>query len=253
MHHSTIRATKWLQPLPVFLILLAWKGGSLYLSSELLLPPPEAALLRLIDLIGTELFWFTVAATLRRTLLGFAFSLLLGVTTGTLAGASVAMDYLTRPVVLLTRATPLMSVILLALIWFRSDNVPVFVSFLVCYPVIHANAAQGVKSLDDGLLEMSKVFRVKWWRRLLHLYLPSIVPFILAGTSAALGLGLKVVVAAEALSQPKMAIGSRMQMERLFLETAGVFAWTIAALLLSWVLEFTVGIIEESALSWRRA
>ncbi|MBS3949156.1 MAG: ABC transporter permease, partial [Peptococcaceae bacterium] len=75
--------------------------------------------------------------------------------------------------------------------------------------------------------------------------LPSIAPYILAGASTAMGLGLKVVVAAEALSQPKLAIGTRMQVERMYLETAGLFAWTITALFLSWLLEYGIRWVEK--------
>jgi NitT/TauT family transport system permease protein len=44
-----------------------------------------------------------------------------------------------------------------------------------------------------------------------------------------------VVVAAEVLSQPVWGIGAGMQEAKLRLETPRVFAWTLAALAISWL------------------
>jgi NitT/TauT family transport system permease protein len=57
------------------------------------------------------------------------------------------------------------------------------------------------------------------------------------GASSALGLSWRVVVASEVLSQPLLGIGTGMQEAKLRLETARVFAWTLAALVLSYSTE----------------
>ncbi|MDP3486910.1 MAG: ABC transporter permease subunit, partial [Bacillota bacterium] len=214
-------------------------------GSEILLPSPAATLNRLGELVVTEAFWLAVVSTVRRGLTGFALSLLVGLICGLLAGFNHTANVLLQPFVLTSRSTPLMSVILLALIWFRSDQVPVFVSFLVGFPVIFGNVVEGVRHVDNSLLEMARVYRVGFWPTITGVYLPSIAPYILAGASTAMGLGLKVVVAAEALSQPRLAIGTRMQVERMYLETAGLFAWTITALLVSWILELGIRWVEK--------
>lgn len=239
MKDSTTR-DKLLRPLSLLLLLAVWQVASVMIGAEIILPTPAATIKRLSALAVTSSFWFSVIATLRRGLTGFALSLCVGLVCGLLAGFNNTLRTLLQPFVLTTRSTPLMSVILLALIWFRADTVPVFVSFLVCFPVIFGNVLEGVKNVDKTLVEMATVFRVSLWSRIVGLYLPSIAPYVLAGASTAMGLGLKVVVAAEALSQPRQAIGTRMQVERMYLETTGVFAWTLAALLMSWLLELAI-------------
>ncbi|KAF0196978.1 MAG: NitT/TauT family transport system permease protein [Bacillota bacterium] len=244
MKDSTTR-DKYLRPATLLILLGVWHVASALVNSEILLPSPAATLKRLGELVVTETFWLAVMSTLRRGLTGFALSLLVGLFCGLLAGFNQIAKVLMQPFVLLSRSTPLMSIILLALIWFRSDQVPVFVAFLVCFPVIFGNVFAGVKNVDNSLLEMARVHRVGWWATITGVYLPSIAPYILAGASTAMGLGLKVVVAAEALSQPKLAIGTRMQVERMYLETAGLFAWTITALFLSWLLEYGIRWVEK--------
>lgn len=239
MKDSTTNA-KLFRLASIFLLFCVWQGASMWMGAEILLPSPVATLQRLVALTGTRLFWVSVAATLQRGLTGFALSLCVGLVLGLVAGFKSSLRTLLEPFVLTTRSTPLMSIILLALIWFRADTVPIFVAFLVCFPVIFSNVLEGVKNVDQSLVEMAAVFKVGFWSRVIGLYLPSIAPYILAGASTAMGLGLKVVVAAEALSQPRQAIGTRMQVERMYLETTGVFAWTVAALAMSWVLELVI-------------
>ena len=58
--------------------------------------------------------------------------------------------------------------------------------------------------------------------------------FLIAAISTSFGIGWKVVIAAEVLSQPKYAIGTSLQNSKLYLNIDEVFAWTIIAIL-SWI------------------
>jgi len=66
--------------------------------------------------------------------------------------------------------------------------------------------------------------------------------------TSALSTNLKMVIAGEALSQPKYAIGSYLQMEKMYLNTSGVFAWIIIILFISKVLKY----IMESVMQFIR-
>jgi NitT/TauT family transport system permease protein len=89
---------------------------------------------------------------------------------------------------------------------------------------------------------MASLFRVPKRRLFLELRLPSAIPHLLSGARSALGLCWKVVVAGEILSQPARAVGRGMQDSRLMLETASVFAWALAAVLLCGVTELAFSI-----------
>ena len=69
------------------------------------------------------------------------------------------------------------------------------------------------------------------------IYLPSLRPHLSAGRLTAFGLAWKSGVAAEVLCPPERAIGSRLQQAKLGLETADLFAWTLAIVTLSLALE----------------
>ena len=44
-------------------------------------------------------------------------------------------------------------------------------------------------------------------------------------------------VAAELIGQYKLSIGNQLYMDKITLDTAGVFAWTVVILLVSWLFE----------------
>jgi NitT/TauT family transport system permease protein len=101
------------------------------------------------------------------------------------------------------------------------------------FPIICGNVIEGVGQSESLLVEMAHMYRAGRRTTLFHVYIPSVFPFFIAGATTALGITWKVVIAAEVLAQPLRALGSGLQEARIQLNTAEVFAWTVAAVLLS--------------------
>jgi NitT/TauT family transport system permease protein len=93
-----------------------------------------------------------------------------------------------------------------------------------------ANTIEGVRMTDGRLLELFKIYKISPADTLRCLYIPSLSPFILGGLRSSLSLCWKVVVAAEVLVQPLRSLGTGMQQAKAQLETAELFAWTIATI-----------------------
>ncbi|MBN1647257.1 MAG: ABC transporter permease [Spirochaetales bacterium] len=232
-------------------ILLVWKLVSLGMHSGILLPSPEAVFLVFLKKLPTRGFWVSVAVTSLRVTEGFLLSLVSGFVIGILCGKSRWFHAFSKPFISIVRVVPVLAIILLAVIWFRSDQVPVFVSFLMAFPVITGTIIEGMNSLDPKLDEMAAVYGLEKKDKLLHITIPQLFPFIVAGVRTSLGLSWKVVIAAEILSLPHSGIGTSMQYAQLTIETADVFSWTIAAVLVSALFELGVRLI-LSAFDWRR-
>ena len=75
------------------------------------------------------------------------------------------------------------------------------------------------------------------------IYLPSVRPYFVSGCATGLGLAWKAGVAAEVLCQPKLAIGTQLYRAKITLETPDLFAWTAVVIVLSFVLEYALGIL----------
>lgn len=224
-------------------IIILWKAASIYIDTDIILPAPETVVLRLLAIMSAGQFWAAVGATVLRTVYGLLISFVLGFTAGIACGINERVDAVFAPVVSAARTIPVMSIILLAMIWFKTDTVPVFVCVLMIFPIITTNVKQGVKNVDRRLLEFGAVYGLSRFDKLKEITIPSIVPFVLAGLRSSIGVGWKVVIAAEVLSQPVKAIGTGLQFSQMNLETAEVMAWTLVALVLSGVSEMLLDLI----------
>lgn len=202
-------------------------------GAEIIIPSPEKTVVAILRLFSSAEFSRIVGATIVRSVAGFSISCAAGVIVGIAAGRSAGFHTMIQPLLSIIRTTPVMSVILIALIWFTTSMVPVYVSLLVSFPIVCGNVIEGVRRVDNRLLEMAELYHVHRKKVLVKLILPSILPFFLAGASTALGITWKVVIAAEVLSRPIHAIGTGLYEAKLQLETAAVFAWTIIAIVLS--------------------
>ncbi len=218
-------------------LLVIWKLAAVRINIPIIVPAPEAVILRFSEIAVTAEFREALGHTALRTLLGFVISFTAGFVTGIACGSNRTINSALSPVITIIRTVPVMSVIILAMIWFKTDMVPVFVCFLMVFPIITANVTEGIRSIDPALVEMGQVFRLSSRDILFHITVPSVVPFILSGVRASVGVAWKSVIAAEVLSQPVRAIGSGMQFAQMNLETAEVIAWTLTAVILSWLSE----------------
>ena len=111
-----------------------WWTAAAIVGREIILPGPPAVLRALIGLLARRDFWFHLSATILRGLGGFSLSYAAGMLLGLACGLSRPLDVFFRPLLVAVRSTPSMAIILLALIWFRSGTVAIFVTFLLVFP-----------------------------------------------------------------------------------------------------------------------
>jgi NitT/TauT family transport system permease protein len=234
--------------LGVVFLLLAWEAASLAMGEEIVLPSPVRVFGEAIALYPTPRFLSDLGATFLRGLAAFALSAVLGIAAGLASGLRPLFGAALAPLLTAIRATPVLALVLIALLWFPSGFVPIFSAFLMAFPIMATSAAEGQRAADARLLEMARLFRVPRRELLIKLRLPSAMPHLMSGAKSALGLSWKVVVAGEILSQPSRAIGTGMQNSRLMLESASVFAWALAAVLLCGLTEWAFSLAARRAI-----
>ncbi len=217
--------------------LLLWQLAAAAVNKEILIVSPVDTIRRLFELASHGEFWLSSLMSLMRIIEGYLAGVIVGTAAAVLTSSiKIANDFL-RPLLSVIRATPVASFIILALVWIKRDNVPLFAVSLIVIPIIWANVTEGIYSTDKGLLEMAKVFRLSKRKKLLKIYVPSVMPFFFAGCSTSVGLAWKSGVAAEVLSLPKLSIGKELYYSKIYIETADLFAWTVVVIILSMILE----------------
>ena len=223
--------------LPLLFWLAIWILAASLVGRELLLPGPGRVALTLWELVRTADFWQAVGASLLRVMGGFLLGSLLGMALGALTAAFRWCDALLSPALRTVRTVPVVSFILLLFFWLPTTQVPTVVSALMALPLVWRATRQGIDDADPRLLELADQYRLGPWSRAGLIYVPQALPALFAGWETALGLGWKSGVAAEVLCQPKWALGTGLQSSKSYLDSSGVFAYTIVIILLSFGLE----------------
>lgn len=232
MPRSTWR-TNTIIALSVLMLIGIWQVGAVTLDASVILPTPGETFSALLGLLRFRPLSVNVLATVGRAIRSFLIIFTVGSALGILAGYSRSVHAFLEPMLVICKATPVMSVILLAFIWFSSGTVPLFSAFLMGFPVMFVQVEQGVRQISPRLREMTILYGFSTRMRLFHLVIPSLAPSIITGAKASLSMVWKVVIAAEVLTVPRHGVGSRMQMAQVNLETAEVLAWTLIAIFLT--------------------
>ena len=222
--------------------LLVWEGASLALASTtggrmLLLASPVQALGRLLALAATAEFWQAAAFSSLRVLGGFFLSCVLAVALAALAARLRWVRELLSPLVAVVKAVPVVSFIILALIFFSSENLSLLISALMVFPPVYLNVLEGIGHTDRQLLEMARVFRVPLSRQLRGIYLPAVLPYFRSALSLGMGLCWKSGAAAEVIGLPDGSIGDHLYSAKVYFQTADLFAWTAVIIAASVLLE----------------
>ncbi len=217
--------------------LFVWQVAANVVGHRILLPSPIQTIKALFQLLPTSGFWLRVGFSLLKIAQGFALATVCGLAMAVATALCSMVEILFNPLVLLAKATPVASFIILALIWMPSSQLPVFISFLMVLPIIYTSVLQGIRQTDIQLLEMAKVFHIPFWRQIRAIYIPQVFPYFYSACSVSLGLAWKSGIAAEVIGLPHNTIGEALYEAKVFLSTDEMFAWTAIVVLTSVIFE----------------
>ncbi|HIZ55199.1 MAG TPA: ABC transporter permease subunit [Firmicutes bacterium] len=233
-----ITKNKWISALLALLFWAAlWQIIYLAVDQDVLIASPADVLGRIGDLLPAAEFWRTVSLSFIRIFGGFFAAAAMGAILAAGTAFLPSLRMIIAPALSVVKATPVASFILLALVWLRSSQLSLFISFLMVLPVFWSNLEAGILATDRELLEMANVFRVPARKRVQEIYLPSILPYFVTACRSGIGMAWKAGIAAEVLGRPAHSIGKEIYNAKIYLETVDLFAWTLIVIILSMILE----------------
>ena len=168
---------------------------------------------------------------------GFLLAFGVGIILAAISAKIKIFYQLILPAINVMNAIPIASFTIIALLAMSSANLPVFIAFVTVLPIIFFNTHKGIQNTDPQLLEMANVFRVPTWKKIYYIYIKSVAPYVVSAASISIGFAWKSGIAAELIGVVRGTIGANLHNARIFLLTADVFAWTIAIVLLSYIME----------------
>ena len=162
---------------------------------------------------GKPTFFDQMLTSLYTVLTGFIVASFIAIPIGIVSGLSTTVHRAINPLIQIFKPVsplawlPIVTMIVSALYvsndpMFSKSFVTSAITVTLCcmWPTI-INTSIGVSSIDNDLINVSRVLRLNWFTKIYKIVLPSSVPMIFAGLRLSLGIGWMVLIAAEMLAQ----------------------------------------------------
>lgn len=191
--------------------------------------------------------------SLFRVLLGFFFSVIIGIPFGMILGRSKVLQNVFTPVIELIRPIPPLAWIPLAILWFGIGlKSAVFIIFLGCFFPVILSTISGVHSVDTLLVDAAKTLGADERQIFYKVLFPGSFPSIYTGLRISMGIGWMTLVAAEFTGvKSGYGVGYMIMTARDIQRPDMVLAGMITIGLIGYLLDMLLRKSENQALKWR--
>ena len=190
--------------------------------------------------------------TLFRAGVAFVLAMAIGTAIGIAMGRLRWLDSLLSGWLVVGLNLPAIVVAIVLYIWLGLTDLALILAVtLNKIPLVATTIREGVRSFAAEFDELGAVFRLSRLRRLRLIFVPQLMPFVLAAARTGLSLIWKIVLVFEVLGSDG-GIGYRIAIMFQFFNIAGILAYTASFLLV--VLAFEYGILrplERRVGRWR--
>jgi NitT/TauT family transport system permease protein len=233
-------------------LLVLWALIAAFAHSRLLPDPLSVGSAILADIRSGELP-FQMACTLARVLAAFSVAFSLGVVAGYAMGRWKAVDRYADPWLIVLLNLPALVVIIFAYVWIGLNETAAIVAVaLNKLPNVIVVTREGVRSLDAGLDDMSRAFKMKWLTRIRHVVLPQLAPYLAAVSRSSLSISWKIVLVVELIGRPNgvgFVLGSAFSL----FDMTKILSYAISFVALMLAIEtLLVQPLERRTNRWRR-
>ncbi|QTP56056.1 ABC transporter permease [Billgrantia sulfidoxydans] len=233
------------------LLLVWWLVAGLLDSA--LLPTPGVVFETLWQAQQAGELWHHLAVTLRRVAISFLLAMALGTLLGVWMGRSRLVDDLLDPLLVALLNLPALVTIILLYVWFGLVEAAAVLAVVINkVPNVAVTVREGARSLDERLEQMADVYRFGRARRLVHVWLPQLAPYLMAAARSGLALVWKIVLVVELLGRSD-GVGFQLHMAFQLFDVATLLAYSLAFITVVQLAERGVlRPLERRATRWRR-
>ncbi len=214
-------------------------------DNPLTLPMPDIVLNRFFTLGKEQGFWVSVGWTLLRTIGCFTLSFTLALFLAALGGIFEPLHRVISPIVSFLRAAPTVAVIYILYAFMQNEEMTIVVGFLIAFPIMYSSFYSAITGVDKDLIQLARLYNVSPINKACRIYLPLIAPTLFDTSKSTMSLTLKVVIAAEILTSVAKSIGGKVQGAYAAFEVDYLLAYTLIAIVFSFVLEGVVLILKK--------
>jgi NitT/TauT family transport system permease protein len=188
------------------IVLLWWlatigTGAENRLISPVILPSPAEVIRSFPSLLKDRALLQSIAATLKRVLVGFGLAVLVGVPLGIAAGSWRVLEAAGAPLALFGRNLPVAALIPLTILWFGIDETQkVMFIFIACIPFVYADAVASITGVPDRYVETAQTLGANPFQIVTKVLVPLALPDIYNSLRHLFGLAFGYIMLAELIN-----------------------------------------------------
>jgi len=224
----------------IFLLVIWEVIFRLHLWPEFLFPSPLDVLKTLVSGFYDKSFLIGIGISMKRIILGFGFSLVVGVLLGFLIGSFKVLDETIGPLLLGLRTLPSICWLPLGLLWFGlNEKAILFVVIMGATFSITLATDDGVKNIPTIYLRAASTMGAIGLKRYFYVILPAALPSIITGMKLGWSFAWRSLMAGEMLFV-SLGLGHLLMMGRELNDIRQIFAVMVTIV--------TIGVIIDKQL-----
>jgi NitT/TauT family transport system permease protein len=171
------------------------------LVSPIILPSPAEVIRSFPSLLNERALVQSVAATLKRVVIGFGLATLIGVPLGIVAGSWRVVEAGAAPIALFGRNLPVAALIPLTILWFGIDETQktMFI-FIATVPFVYSDAAAAIANVPDRYIETAQTLGASSFQIVTKVLVALALPQIYNSLRHLFGLAFGYIMLAELIN-----------------------------------------------------
>jgi NitT/TauT family transport system permease protein len=233
-------------------LVIGWAVIAAVLQSRYLPSPAEVARLFLVELTTGDLLR-NVAITLARVAAAALIAFLIGTAIGIFLGRHRDADRFFDSWLIFFLNVPALITIVLCYLWIGLDEAAAITAVaLNKIPNVAVTLREGARALDPQYDEMANVFRFHRLKRLRHVLLPQLEPYLAAAARSGLALIWKIVLVVELIGRSS-GVGFEIELNFQNFEIGKIFVYALAFMAVIQAIDLLLlQPWERRATRWRR-
>lgn len=239
-----------IQLLSLVALVAAWQALAMILDTPALPPPAEVAV-RFWEFVADASAFAPLASTLQSTIFGFLLAFTTGIVYGTAVYIYPRLGEVFSILFAATMFAPTLILIFIGLIMLGHDNrwAVVLITGIAVFPTITVYIRDALRDLDPEIHDMANSFKVKIGQRFRDVYLPYLVPPMLASGRIGFSMAWKVAFLTEVFGFPE-GLGWRVRSAYSVYNVTSLLAWLTVFIIAILLIEQLTRMFERAIVKW---
>lgn len=231
-------------------IFLLWQLVVIIKDDTFIFPSVMEILKSSFKIITNQTDLFVLGNTILKLIIVILISLLLSATFAFIYIIVPSSIYFFRPIINLLKAAPfaVISIYIFYAFYQVKEIAPGIVTFLVVLPLSFEGLVGAINNIDKNLIDDLKMLEISVIKKFIYIYIPLCIPYIVTTILQSFGLGLKVMIMSEFMSQVDNTIGGTLFNIKYNYDYAYLLGWLVIIITIVSIVDMLIRIISKKSL-----